>query len=243
MGVKFSPDGGCLATACIGDSTIRIFDAHNGDQLVSIENAILHNSFLPIAWSTHGQELFAISKEYQIKSFDSSTGSPRVEWKIHENDGGPMSIALSASGKFIASSAGCFVSFWDTSTHTQLGIVEGTHMIESIALSPDGYHLAMGSTDLGSSIIQDLRGILPGSYMPGNISTPFLKPIMTLIHDLRFCTHVNYMFQTVSAGSSCVQNGELIPMCRWSISQPRNPYPIPRSRRIVAGKMRTLCSR
>ena len=172
IGVKFSPDGGRLATACIGDSTIRIFDAHNGDQLVSIENAILHNSFLPIAWSTHGQELFAISKEYKIKSFDSSTGSPLAEWQIHENNDGPMSVTLSADGNFIASFAGRFVSFWDASTHAQLGIVEETHNIGSIALSPDGCRLAAGSATSGTSIIWNLAGILPDSYLPDNVSIP-----------------------------------------------------------------------
>ena len=171
MGVKFSLDGRRLATACYDDSTIRIFDVDNGgNQLISIDsNPIPINSFLPIAWSTHGQQLFAVSKDYKIKTFDSSTGSPLAEWQIHENSHGPMSLALSADGKFIASSAGRFISFWDTSTHTQLGIIEETHNIESIALSPDEYHLAAGS-DSGSSFIWDLRGILPDSYLPGNVS-------------------------------------------------------------------------
>ena len=186
IGVKFSPDGGRLATACLGDSTIRIFDAYNGDQLISIENPIPSYSFLPIAWSTHSQQLFAISEDYTIKSFDSSTGSLLAEWKIHENNDGPISIALSTNGKFIASSAGRFVSFWDTSTHTQLGIVEETHDIHSVALSPDGCRLATGSRDSGSSTIWDLRGILPDSYLPGNVSTLFLKSIMTFIHEFLF---------------------------------------------------------
>ena len=175
VGVKFSPDGGRLATVCYDDSTIHIFDAHNGDQLISIENPIDSNSSLPIVWSTHSQQLFAVSTDYKIKLFDSSTGSPRAEWQIHENSGyGPMSIALSPDGNFIASSAGRFVSFWDTSTHTQLGIVEETADIQCIALSPDGYHLATGSQASGSSIIRDLRGILPDSYLPANVRTLFL---------------------------------------------------------------------
>ena len=186
-GVKFSPDGGRLATACYNDSTLRIFDAHNGDHLISIENAVFSDSLLPIAWSTHGQQLFAVSRDYyKIKSFDSSTGSPLAEWQIHENNNGPMSIALSANGKFIASSAGRFVSFWDTLTHTHLGIIEETHQIQSIALSPNGCRLATGSTDLGTSIILNLGGILPDSYLLGNVSIPFLQSTMTFIHKSLF---------------------------------------------------------
>ena len=183
-GIKFSPDGGRLAT--VGFSTIRIFDAHNGDQLISIQNPIPNYWYLPIVWSAHGQQLFAVSKDYQIKSFDSSTGSSLAEWHIHENSDNPMSIALSANGKFVASSAGCFVSFWDTLTHTQLGIVEETHKIQSIALSPDGCRLATGSKNSGSSIIWDLRSILPDSCLVNNVSTPFVKSTMTLTHKCLF---------------------------------------------------------
>ena len=185
-GVRFSLDGRRLATACYNDSTIRIFDSHNGDLLTTIENPKLDDSFLPIAWSTHDQQLFVVSRGYKIKSFDSSTGSPLAEWQIHENSDGPMSIALSANGKFIASSAGRLVSFWDTSTYTQVGIVEETHAIEFIALSLDGCRLAAGSRESGSSIIWNLGGILPDSYLPGNVRTPFLKSTMTLIRESLF---------------------------------------------------------
>ena len=175
MGVKFSPDGERLATASLRDSFIRIFDAQNGDQLISFENRIPDDSFLPIVWSTHGQRLFAVSEDYKIRLFDSSTGSPLAEWQIHENSNEAMSIALSANGKFIVSSAGRFVSLWDASTHAQVGIVEETRDIQSIALSPDGCRLATGSIESGTSIIWNLRGILPDSYLPGNVRTPIPK--------------------------------------------------------------------
>ena len=88
-----------------------------------------------------------------------------------------MSIALSADNKFVALGAGHFVSFWDTLMHTQLGIVEETHDIQSIALSPDGTRLAIGgyTTSNGDNLtIWDLSGILPDSYLPINVSTTFL---------------------------------------------------------------------
>ena len=188
-GIKFSPDGGRIATCGVADSTIKIFDSRNGDQLISIENPIPGNSMTtPFVWSTDSQRLFAISTGNIIKSFDSSSGSQLSEWQIHENvHGDRMSIALSADNKFIASGAGHFVSFWDTSTHTQLGIVEESHKIQSIALSPDGTRLAIGGyVGSDSIIIWNLSGILPDSYLPINVSTAFLTSRIALIINLCF---------------------------------------------------------
>lgn len=188
-GVKFSPDGRRIVVACRDSSTL-IFDSHNGDQLVSIENSLPgYSPMLPIAWSTDGQLLFVISKGNKIKSSDSSTGSQLDEWRIHENDDAHTALALSANNKFIVSCAGRFVSFWDASTHTQLGIVEDTERIWSIALSPDGRRLASGSYDSGRITIQDLSGILPESYLAINVSTRFLRSwkIAFIHHYLFWC--------------------------------------------------------
>ena len=93
--IMFSLDGGRLATACSFDSTIRIFDTHNGDQLISIENS-MRSWLLPILWSRDSEQLFAISEGHKIKSFSPSTGSPLAEWQIHDSDG-LMSIAQTAN--------------------------------------------------------------------------------------------------------------------------------------------------
>ena len=173
-GVKFSPDSGRIATACEdGHSAIRIFNGYNGDQLISIKNPMdALNPVTPIAWSMDGERLFATAINSKIKVFDASTGSQLAEWEIHENDNPrAMSIALAASNKFIACCAGRFVSFWDTSTQAQVGIVEDTQRIRSVALSPDGSRLVTGSEGSGKIIIWDLSGILPDSYLPINVST------------------------------------------------------------------------
>ena len=174
-GVKFSADGGRIATACPEDSTIRIFDSHNGHQLIFIDNPMPSSTPLtPIVWAVNGQRLFAISTDNKLKSFDSSTGSQLAEWKIHENDDSEhMSIALSPNNEVIASCTGHFISFWDTSTYAQLGIVEDTEKIQSIALSPDGGCLASGSYTSGTINIWDLRSIPPESYFSIEVSIIF----------------------------------------------------------------------
>ena len=200
-GVRFSPDGGRVATACIDShdgSIIRIFNSHNGDQLISIENPMSAvNPLTPIiTWSVDSQRLFAISKGNKIKLFDSSTGSQLAEWKIHENDSlDCISIALAANNKFIASSAGPFVSFWDTSTQAQVGIVEATENIRSVALSPDSSRLVTGSNDdSGKLITWDLRGILSESYLAINVSTSRSPHLENTIYSSFFSAHVTSLF-------------------------------------------------
>ena len=163
-GIKFSPEGGHIASACV--NSIHIFDSYNGDQLrlITIENPLL-GSFLatPVVWPSHGR-FFALSVDGNIKSFDFYTGSQLAEWQIHGHNR-EDTMSLTANNRFIACSAGHSVSFWDTSTHTQLGgILQDVDQIRSIALSPDGTHLATGGLNMKITI-WNLTDTLPESYL------------------------------------------------------------------------------
>jgi WD40 repeat protein len=190
VGVKFSPNGNHIATAT-QKHHIRIFNSRNGDQLIFIDNPMPRwSAITPIVWPSDGR-LFAISEGGKIKSFDTSTGSQLSEWQIHNNDSGDLiSLALSANSKFIASSAGHSVSFWDTSTHTQLGsVLKDVDRIRCIALSPDGTHLVTGGYNK-TITIWNLSDILPQSYLAITVSTAFPmmgRPITIFFINLRFC--------------------------------------------------------
>jgi WD40 repeat protein len=168
-GIKFSGDGGHIATAC--KDSIHIFDSYNGDQLITIKNQ-LDKSYpiTPIVWSYYGG-LFAVSEGGTIKSFDTATGSQVAEWNIHSED--LTSIALSTDNKSIAFLAGHSVSFWDTSTHTQLGSASEDDSVQSFALSPDGTRLATGGKNNKTLTIWNLCDILPESYLLITVSTTF----------------------------------------------------------------------
>ena len=181
-GIKFSPDGRHIATAC--QDSIRIFDSYNGDQLIIIDNPMPGKmAITPIVWPSDGRRVFAISKGGKIKSFDASTRSQLAEWEAASDSGDVESIAMSTNNRFIASSAGHSISFWDTSTHTRLGsVLEDVDRIRSIALSPDGIHLATGGENK-TVTIWNLSEILPESYLPIAVSTPFPMswPLITFI--------------------------------------------------------------
>jgi hypothetical protein len=167
--IKFSPNGEHIATA-VRDHCIRVFDSRSGDQLITIKTNIQSRfPSTPLAWSNNGQQIFAPSKGHKIRSFDVPTGSQLAELQVH---GGPVfSIALAANGKFIATFTGHSITFWDTSTLTQIGpVVEDSQRIRSVALSPDCSYLATGGFD-GNITIRNLNNILPDLYGPFRVST------------------------------------------------------------------------
>jgi WD40 repeat protein len=204
-GIKFSPDGGHIATACL--DSIHIFDSYNGHRLITINNRLYNlSAIIPIVWSYDGR-LFTTSEGGRLKSFDTSTGSQIAEWKIHSRGSeGFISIALSADNKSIASLAGDSVSFWDTSTHTQLGdILEDDSEIRSIALSPDGTRLATGGGKGSTITIWNLSDILPESYLRITVSTTFLMlgraTRMTFVYRSKTSENPSFCFQTQNVSS------------------------------------------
>ena len=116
-GIKFSPNGEHIATACFTSGSIRVFDTHNGDKLITIESNITHQSILStlLAWSNDGKQFFSANKDNKAGSFQVSTGPQLAESQILSDDDENIgSIALSTNGKFLAAYAGHTISFLDT---------------------------------------------------------------------------------------------------------------------------------
>ena len=168
-GIKFSPNGEHIAAACYGCS-IRIFDSHNGDELIDINIEIPRvTPATPLAWSGDGQRIFAASNDKKVRSFEVSTGSQLAELQLINSSHVVRSIALSANGKFIAIIVDRSISFLDTSTLSRIGpIIEDNTEMRSIAISQDSSYLATGR-DGGKIDIRPLSKILSDSYGPFDV--------------------------------------------------------------------------
>ena len=168
--IKFSPNGKHVATANDGSIQVRVFDSRNGDQLITINARIPSwGAITPLAWSNNGEHLFVASSDRKIKSFDVSTGSQLAELQIH-GDNEVVSIVLAANGKFLATFADHSISFWDTSTLTQIGpVIDDSQRVRSIALSLDCSYLVTGGWD-GNITLRNLNNILPDLYGPFLVS-------------------------------------------------------------------------
>ena len=139
VAAKFSSDGDRIATAT-SKGSVQVWDSSNGQLLVGIPVTVT-------SWHNHGllwfnNHIFVVSYN-TIKQLDASTGSTVSEWPVPNSDNYSC-IAVPRHGKFITYSTSRSVTFWDTSTHLQIGLVEHTEDICSIALSPDNRSLAIG---------------------------------------------------------------------------------------------------
>ena len=179
-GVRFSPDGERIATAC-QENSVRVFDSRTGDEHITINTITPRSIFwaiTPLSWSNDGQQRFAASKDNKTKCFDVSTGSQLAETQVLR-DGDVGSIALATNGKFCATFGDYAITFLETASLSQIPpVVEESESIESISLSLDSRYLATGRRD-GKISVRDLGHILPNSYDPFHVS---IWPVFCLPH-------------------------------------------------------------
>ena len=163
IAVKYSPQGDRIATATL-DGPVRVWDGNDGRLLVDIPVKVTPQFNTGLLWSNN--HLFVVSGS-AIKQLEASTGSAVSEWLVPDADNWSC-IALSKHAGFIAYSGhelDSTVTFWDTSTHIQLGLIQHTRPVRSIAFSPDDRFLAIGGKD-GKITIRSLSRI--------TVSTVFL---------------------------------------------------------------------
>ena len=171
LAVKFSPDGRLIATVAWD---VQVYDSQNGGLLVSFPvqvNSLLNQS---LAWASGSKQLFALSRDGNVHCLDVSTGTTLSKWAIHSTKD-PWCIALASNGMFIAVSANSSVSFWDTTSHEQIGsVIAHTHVVWRMAISIN-YDLVIGGNN--AITIRRLCGVLPCSYLL-NVSVVSMKKLI-----------------------------------------------------------------
>ena len=170
--VRFSPSGDRLATAVFknpGANSIRIYKSDSGQQLLDLipfaVQALPASGFI---WSADGHQLFAVALG-EVKCFDASSGALLSKWSVH--GGTPSSIALAHNQKFVVVSEYDSLSFWDPSTHKQIGtVIKQANVIWSMALSSNDDRVAIGEEN-GKIVFRSLCDIIPCSYFTANVSS------------------------------------------------------------------------
>ena len=158
IAARYSPQGERIATAT--RDSVLVHDSNNGSVLVQIKIRVIPLFNTGLIWCNN--HIFVVSNS-AIEQFDVSTRSTVSRVLPTGFNNHLSSIALRQYGEFIAYSTSNTVTFWDTNTHTQLGLIQHTQFIRSIALSPDNRFLAIGGKS-GKIAIKDLGGVLPASY-------------------------------------------------------------------------------
>ena len=155
IAAKYSPQGDRIATAT--HDSVRVWDSNDGRLLADITVTVTPWYNTGLLW--FNSHLFAISGS-KIKEFDVSAGSAVSNWPIFDSNK-HSSITLSKHGKFIAYSTNDTVTFWNTATHTQLGLIQHSQEIRSISVSQDDRLFAIGGKD-GNITINSLPRIIVG---------------------------------------------------------------------------------
>jgi WD40 repeat protein len=139
---KYSPQGDRIATAT--SKYIRVYDSSDGHLLVHIKLTDINYwlGFTDLLWFNNH---LVISRSI-IEQVEASTGSAVSTWPVPVADD-QSCIALPEHAGFIAYSTKRTVTFWDTGTRFQLGLIDHSQDICSIAVSLDDRFLAIGGKD------------------------------------------------------------------------------------------------
>ena len=154
---KYSPQGDHIATGT--PNSVRVFDSSDGRLLQEIKVSVISYYNFSLLWSNRNNHLF-VAANNKIREVKASTGSVVSECQVSDTGYGSR-IALPKHEEFIVHSKGRTVCFWDTATHTQLGVIQHTEEIRSIALSPDDRFIALGSEN-GKISLESLSHINVG---------------------------------------------------------------------------------
>jgi WD40 repeat protein len=182
--VAWGPSGKLLASGS-HDMTVKLWDPATHELLATLSGHT--DEVRSVAWAPSGRQLASGSQDNTVKLWDPTTHQLLVTLR---QTGQARSVAWSPSGRQLASSSmvGRAVNLWDPTTHERLATLSchvcPRHLIfvpgqnrstyfdgvRSVAWSPSGRQLALGSADTvqlwnahsePSLLFQEVRGVTP----------------------------------------------------------------------------------
>ena len=168
IAVNFSPDGRLIATAAHFRYSVRVYDSQDGKLLVEfpLQDNLANRESL--TWASDSKQFFTLSRDGNIYCLDVSTKAMVSKWAIHSNTD-PICISLSSNGSFIAASNSSSISFWDTTTHNQIGpLIQYPERFLSMALSGN-YNIVTASVNTKITL-QSLVDTVPSLYIEVHVS-------------------------------------------------------------------------
>ena len=164
--IAFSPDGSKIAMGSLGfaDGAL-IFDAANGDLLLTVNDGYWDGDVRSVAFSPDGSKIATAGFE-DTRIWDVASGKKLLE--LHP---GGMSVAFSPDGSKIATGDGKDPCIWDAASGKKLFELHAGNYSYSVAFSPDGSKIATAGD--GTRIWDVASGEMLRELRPGGGSVAF----------------------------------------------------------------------
>jgi WD40 repeat protein len=160
--MSWSPDGQLIA-APSQNGTIRVWDITSEKPLYTLQE---HSSTVyAVAWSPDGSLLASASADRTVKLWDAGSGKPVWSFERKAHVDAVFGVSWTPDSKYIATGGkDCSIRVWDVRRGEQVWIYQGFSEIRSLAWSPRGGLLAVGTksaVQLWNVDRQDLQGNAP----------------------------------------------------------------------------------